>query len=109
MEIKNNLGPNALRKVALLITKAADMGMDLGGYGFADENPHNGNVYLWMEDYNFTLYIPLGGPDRIMAVWDNPYTGDEEIEDTHDKTLHNLETWADSLTEAAEAAEEQAA
>ena len=57
MEIKQNLCANALRKVALLITKASDLGMDISGYGEAAENQHSGNVYLWLEDYPFTLFI----------------------------------------------------
>lgn len=103
MEIEKNLCANALRKVALLITKAADIGMDLSSYGMAGENGHTGNVYLWLEDYNFSLYIGLGGSDRVKACWMNQYNGDEEITDAHDMTLHNLEQWAEELTEAADA------
>lgn len=102
MEIEKNLCANAIRKIALIITKAADIGMDLSCYGLAGENNHSGNVYLWLEDYNFSLYIPLGGSDRIKACWSNQYNGDEEIIDAHDMTLHDLETWAEALTDAAE-------
>ena len=93
---------NEIRKAALLITKAADIGMDVSGYGEAAANPHNGNVYLWLGDYPFTLYIPLGGRDTIYAVWSNPDNGDEETICAHDLTLHDLETWAEELTERAE-------
>ena len=103
MEIQKNLCANAIRKVALLITKAAEIDMDLSNYGEAGENGHNGNVYLWLEDYAFSLYIPLSGSDRIKACWSNIYNGEEEITDAHDMTLHDLETWAEELTEAADA------
>jgi len=97
MEIQANLCANALRKVAGLITKAADIGMDVSGYGEAAENANSGNVYLWVEDYRFTLYIPLGGDDRIHASWVDGDTGDEEFIDAQDMTLHALEAWADEL------------
>jgi hypothetical protein len=102
MEIKNNLCSNATRKIALLITKASDLGMDISGYGFADENQSSGNVYLWLEDYQFTLYIGLGSDD-IYASWSDPMNGDEEEIEVGNKTLAQLELWAEQLyTEAEE-------
>ena len=102
MEIKSNLCSNATRKIALLITKANDLGMDISGYGFADENPNSGNVYLWLEDYQFTLYIGLGD-DTIWASWSDPMNGDEEEIEVSNKTLAELELWAEQLyTEAEE-------
>jgi hypothetical protein len=100
MEINQNLCANALRKVALLITKASDIGMDLSGYGQAAENPYSGNVYLWLEDYNFTLYIDLSGDDTITALWTDLDTGDEEITDASDMSLRELEDWAEELEAA---------
>jgi hypothetical protein len=97
MEIQENLCANAIRKVALLITKAADLGMDLSGYGHAAENNSNGNVYLWLEDYTFTLYIPLCSDDAIHACWSSLYTDHEELIEVGVMTLHDLETWADDL------------
>lgn len=96
MEIKSNLCNNATRKIALLITKASDLGMDISGYGFADENQNSGNVYLWLEDYQFTLYIGLGD-DNIWASWSNPMNGDEEETEVSNKSLAELELWAEQL------------
>jgi hypothetical protein len=96
MEIKSNLCSNATRKIALLITKASDLGMDISGYGFADENQNSGNVYLWLEDYQFTLYIGLGSDD-IYASWSDPMNGDEEEIEVGNKTLAQLELWAEQL------------
>jgi len=42
MEIKSNLCSNAVRKVALLITAASSLGMDVSGYGQAD------GLYDWV-------------------------------------------------------------
>ena len=100
MEINQNLCANALRKVALLITKASDLGMDISGYGQAAENPNSGNVYLWLEDYNFTLYIDLSGDDAITATWMDLDTGDEEFTDATDMNLRQLEDWAEELEAA---------
>ena len=102
MEINSNLCSNATRKIALLITKASDLGMDISGYGFADENKNSGNVYLWLEDYQFTLYIGLGSDD-IYALWSNPMNGEEEEIEVGTKTLAQLELWTEQLyTEAEE-------
>lgn len=96
MEIQENLCANAIRKIALLITKASDLGMELSGYGHAAENNSNGNVYLWLEDYTFTLFISLGD-DAINACWSSLYTDDEEIIPVDAMTLHDLEAWTDAL------------
>jgi hypothetical protein len=97
MEINNkNLCSNELRKIALLMTKASDLGMDLSGYGFADMNQNSGNVYLWLEDYPFTLYIGLGS-DNIYALWINSDNGDEIETDLDNKSLEDLEEWANEL------------
>ena len=103
MEIKSNLCSNATRKIGLLITKAADLGMDVSGFGMADENQNSGNVYLWLEDYPFTLYIGLGS-DTIYALWSNPNDGEEIETETEGKTLSDLEDWAQSLYTQAEEA-----
>jgi hypothetical protein len=96
MEIKSNLCSNAVRKIGLLITKASDLGMDLSGYGFADENKNSGNVYLWLEDYQFTLYIGLGD-DTIYASWSDPMNGEEEEIEVGNMELAELESWAEQL------------
>lgn len=105
MEIKSNLGSNATRKIGMLITKASELGMDISGYGFADENTNSGNVYIWLEDYSFTLYIGLGS-DTIYALWTNYNNGDEEIIETDGKSLADLEDWANSLYEQVQDEEE---
>jgi hypothetical protein len=97
MEITSNLCSNATRKIGLLITKASDLGMDIGGYGEASENTSSGNVYLWLEDYPFTLYIGLGS-DTIYAVWCNSDNGDEvDMQVTSTTRLDDLLQWCDGL------------
>jgi hypothetical protein len=95
MEINQKLCNNAYRKVALLVTKASDLGMDLSCYGVADENQTSGNVYLWLEDYPFTLYIDLGSDD-INACFTDVETGEEEVLfNIADKDLSYLMQWCD--------------
>ena len=102
MEITANLCSNATRKIGLLITKASDLGMDIGGYGEASENTSSGNVYLWLEDYSFTLYIGLGS-DTIYASWSNPIDGEEEEVEVGSMSLDDLWTWANGLYDKSEA------
>lgn len=97
MEITSNLCANALRKAALLITKASDIGMDLSGYGFADENPNSGNVYLWLEDYSFCLFMGPSGSDSIWANWVDGDTGEEEEIEASGMNLTELEAWVEEL------------
>ena len=101
MEIKNTLGANQLRKIALLITKASDLGMDVSGYGFADENPNSGNVYLWLEDYPFCLYIGLGS-DEVWVNWSDPYDGEEHDVEVEDMSADDLFNWCEELQRAAD-------
>jgi hypothetical protein len=106
MEINSNLCSNATRKVALLITKASDLGMDISGYGMADENQNSGYVYLWLEDYPFTLYIDLGSDD-IQALWTNTNDGEEIEALVGSMSLDDLIQWCNELEVDAEH-EEQA-
>jgi hypothetical protein len=104
MEIKKDLCANAIRKVALLITKASKLGMDISGYGEAAENQSNGNVYLWLENYPFTLFIDLGSDD-VQACWTNYNEDDhEEFIDVDSMTLYELEEWCANNEKAAAAA-----
>jgi hypothetical protein len=102
MEISQNLCSNAIRKGALLITKADDLGMRLDGYGELGENSSNGNVYLWLEDYNFTLYIDLGSDD-IKALWSSPIDDREEIISLEDMSYLDIEEWSFDLDNQVEA------
>jgi len=103
MEIKTELSSNDLTKVAKLILKARVLGMDVSGYGFADVNNNSGNVYLWLEDYPFCLYIGLGS-DKIMANWSCPIDG-EEFNRVAGNKLDTLYKWCDKLEGKSQAKE----
>lgn len=101
MNISQNLCSNALRKVALLITKASELGMDVSGYGEAGENNNSGNVYLWLEDYSFCLFISLGS-DEIYANWTDSNNGGEHDTAVGNHTLASLEDWCADLFDISE-------
>lgn len=96
MEIKSELSNNELTKVAKLILKASQLGMDISGYGFADVNNNSGNVYLWLEDYPFCLYIAPFGNYQVMANWSCPYDG-EEFDRLAGNSLDKLYKWCNKL------------
>jgi len=101
MEIKSNLCSNATRKIGLLITKASELGMDISGYGMADENQNSGYVYLWLESYDFTLYIGLGSDD-VYALWTNMNDGEETEIEVGSMCLAELEAWCYELYQESE-------
>ena len=104
MQINENLGNNAYCKIAKILTKASDLGMDLSGDGYADENVSSGHVYLAMTDYNFTLFISLGS-DEVQALWFSTYDGEEIEIEVGEMSLHDLESWASDLDVKADEAD----
>jgi hypothetical protein len=104
MQINENLGNNAYRKIAKILTKASDLGMDLSGYGEASENTSSGHVYLWLEDYPFTLFISLGA-DEVQALWVSPDNGEETEFPVGSMSLSDLEKFTWFLDKQAEKAQ----
>ena len=94
--MNSNLCHNAMRKGALLMTKADDLGMNLDCYGELGENQSSGHVYLWLEDYNFTLYIDLGSDDT-KALWSSPVDDREEIISVDGMNYLEIEQWSYDL------------
>jgi hypothetical protein len=92
MKFQSDLCSNELRKVGLLLQKANDLGLDLDCYGEIGLNKSNGNVYLWSENYHFSLFIDLGS-DTIWACWTNYDDGEEEIIDATNESLYTLDDW----------------
>lgn len=92
-----NMCANEIRKLALLITKASELGMDIGGYGEVGVNESSGYVYLWLEDYAFTLYIPPSQRNTVYALWTNTNNGDEIETPVKYKSLDQLIKWCTAL------------
>lgn len=101
MEINNRImSSNELNKVALLISHATRLGMDVSGYGAADVNPSSGFTYIWLEDYPFVLFIrPCD--DEIEALFTDFETGEEHEIDVGEMSLCDLYEWCRSLEAAA--------
>lgn len=90
-----------MEKAIFLQKIAVDLGMDVTGYGEVAVNPNSGYTYLWLEEYQFTLYMPISyelKKSDVTALWTNPENGEEiEMDLTARTTLSQLENWAESL------------
>lgn len=90
-----------IEKAIFLQKTAVGLGMDVSGDIVIVANPHSGHTYLWLEDYSFTLYMPLNCElviTDVVAIWSNPNSG-EELEKTltSKTTLKELEQWSERL------------
>jgi len=100
MKIEMNLTNNTARRAGALLTRAVELGMDVSGYGELGENARSGNVYLWLEDYNFCLYIaPCSRV--VMACYSCPQDGEETMR-VAGRNLYKLEQWAEKLARKSE-------
>lgn len=100
MEFDIELNSINAGKAAKLLSKAADLGMDMSGYGFIEENPDSGCVYIWCTDYKFDLCISLGS-SSVHAIWIDPYDG-EEVERIAGNSLDAIYKWCDKLEKKSE-------
>lgn len=83
MEIEKELCATEMRKVALLMARCVDDGVDLSSYGTAGVNKGSGNVYIWTEDMRSVPYIgPCG--NKIQYLRSCPNCGEEvDVEREH--------------------------
>ena len=85
------------KNVGRLLILAADLGMNVSGYGELSYNNTFGNTYLWLEEYQFTLFIN-DYDDELKALYTCFIDGEEmEICIDENTDLETLETWADNL------------
>lgn len=109
----NKMGSWERQKAMYLIRVAEDLGMDTEGYGELAVNENSGYTYLWLEDYYFTLYMPINCElqlSDVYALYSCPYNGEEtETCLISDKkgiqtltTLKDLEKWAEELSKESE-------
>jgi len=104
MNISNKLSIWELQKAMYLITCANDLNMTLSDLTYIDVNIHSGYTYLYDENYNFTLYMPINcdliKSDVYVLYCDN-HNGDET--ETTLNTFINLkeiEIWCDEVETA---------
>jgi hypothetical protein len=95
-----NMGKWETEKAIFLQKTAVDLGMDLTGYGMVAVNPNSGYTYLWLEDYQFTLYMPISCELKktdVWALWSDPEDGEEtEMQLKNKTTLNDLNEFVDS-------------
>lgn len=88
-------------KAIFLQKTAVDLGMDVTGYGMVIVNKNSGYTYLWLEDYQFTLYLPINCDlvkTDVVALWSNPEDGGEyEYEFTRGTKLTDLELFVERM------------
>lgn len=90
-----------IEKAVFLQSISVDLGMNIADYGKCAINPNSGYTYLWLEDYPFTLYMPISCELKktdIYALWSNPEDGEEfEIKLEKNTTLNDLYYWVEKL------------
>jgi hypothetical protein len=95
-----------LEKAVFILATAQNLGMNLSAYGECAVNPNSGYTYLWLEDYDFALYMPINceiHKDDIYVLWSNPDNGTEiEQSLTNFTDLKDIENWCESLRTATE-------
>ena len=87
------MGSWEIEKASYLILKATELGMDLSSYGEVAVNQNSGYTYLWLEDYDFTLYMPINCELQRKDVY-VMYTDFETGEET-EESLDNFRTIED--------------
>ena len=91
-----------MQKATFLLFTAQRLQMDVKSSGsILSVNENSGYTYLWCEDYNFTLYMPINcelSKGDVYVLWTNSETG-EEIEcilsEFHN--LQDIQNWANEL------------
>jgi len=96
------------KKAIFILNEAETLGIDTSAYGMLAVNDSSGYTYLWIEDYNFTLYMPINcelRKNEIQALWSSPEDGEEITKElTTNTTLAELESWAQEKSELTEEA-----
>jgi hypothetical protein len=110
MNIQSNMCNWEMQKAGFLMTTGGKLGMDISGYGEIGVNQNSGNTFMWLEDYDFCLYMPINcelQESDIWVIWTNPEDG-EEVEKTLDEFsgLDEIEQWTQELREELEESEE---
>ena len=100
MEFKFNEMCNWERKKAVfLMGIAEDLGINTDSYGEVAVNKNSGYTYIWSEDHNFSLYMPINCElvkSDIVALRTNSENGEEREFNLKENTkLHNIEDWAE--------------
>lgn len=96
MEFKlNDMDDWERKKAVYLMGVAENLGISLKDYGEVAVNKNSGYVYVWSENYNFSLYMPINcelQKTDIIALWSCFECGEEiETELKEDDSLNDIE------------------
>jgi hypothetical protein len=87
-----------VEKASYLILTAKELGMQLDSYGEVSVNQNSGYTYIWLEDFNFSLYMPINCDlkrEDVYILYTDCETGEETEESLkHFETLNDIEEWA---------------
>lgn len=94
------------QKAIYLLEVAESLDMNTTSYGELSVNNNSGYTYLWLEDYPFTLYMPIKCDliiTDVSAIYTDPYNGDEhEYSLSQETTLAELYKWVAELENESE-------
>ncbi len=79
----NSMTSWEIEKASYLILTAKQLGMQLDSYGEVSVNPNSGYTYIWLEDYGFSLYMPINCDLQrkdIYVLFTDHETGEETEE-----------------------------
>lgn len=90
-----------IQKSAYLVLKAKQLGMHLDGYGELAVNSNSGNTYLWLEDYNFSLFMPINcelTDEDVFVNYFDHITGNEIEEQLSEfSSIDEINKWISTL------------
>jgi hypothetical protein len=84
-----------IEKASYLILTAKELGMDLQSYGEVAVNEYSGYTYIWLEDYEFSLYMPINCELKrqdVFVLYTDMQTGEE-----HDESLAQFDVLNDII------------
>ena len=88
------------QKAIYLLSVAESLRMNTGSYGELAVNQNSGYTYLWLEDYNFTLYMPINCDLKKSDIWvmyTDPNDGEETEIELDTMNLRDIEKWIESI------------
>jgi hypothetical protein len=103
MEININKMCNWERKKSIYLMEIAEnkLNMDLSEYGFCDVNQSNGNVYIWLENYPFSIYLPINceltESDVIVLYTDNNHGDETELTLDNFDDIDDIYKWIEKI------------
>ena len=89
-----------IEKASYIILTAKELGMQLDSYGEVNVNSNSGYTYLWLEDYEFSLYMPINCDLQrkdIYVLYSDQISGEETEESLeHFQSVNDINEWINS-------------